>query len=160
MKRTMRDGLMVVVLLVGAGMLVMTLGRGGTAATPPMFRAGLTLEQATSEAAGGDRLVFVYATADWCGPCQAFKRGALSDGQVEAWIEQHAAPVYLDVDERPEEAARLGVRSIPAVFVFDGATLIGRASGVMSASALLEWLEGQREAAHRAGASETASASS
>ena len=159
MKRPMGDGLLVVALLVGAGLIALSLGRGGKAEAPPMFAAGLSLEEAANQAMADDRLVFVFATAEWCGPCQSFKRGALADARVEAWVARHAAPVYLDVDERPAEAARLGVRSIPATFLIDGQDVLGTAVGAMSAEALLEWLNSQRDAA-RGGASTAAAAES
>lgn len=114
---------------------------GRTAPTPPVFKPGLTLAGAVDGARDSQRLVLAVATADWCAPCQGYKRGALVDPRVEEWIRTHAEPVYINVDESPSDAAALGVQSIPATFLIRDGEVIASASGPMSAGALLEWLD-------------------
>lgn len=117
------------------------IGASGTAPVPPMFDLATTLEMAEQQASQQKKLVFAYATAEWCGPCQQFKRGALMDARVERWVREHTIPVYVDVDARPAEASRLGVRSIPAVRLLRGGRLILVADGVVGADELLARLE-------------------
>jgi len=113
------------------------------APVPEVFTASSsTLEQAIDTASQSGKPVFAVATADWCGPCQAYKRGALSDPRVAEWVTANTEPVYINVDESPEAASRLGVRSIPATFMIkpDG-TVVGSHAGGWSAEALLSWLD-------------------
>ncbi len=109
--------------------------------TPSMFNPAVTLEQAQNRAAESDKVVFALATADWCGPCQALKRGALSDQRVVSWAAENAETVYIDVDKRPDDAQRLGVRGIPALYVIRGDAIVAETFGVHSAGDLLDWLE-------------------
>lgn len=116
--------------------------QGGAAKVPGFFATGSTsLDAAVAEAEEEGRLVFALATADWCGPCQVYKKNALSDPRVERWVAANAEPLYLDVDERGEDAARLGVRSIPATFIIKDGVVVDRIVGVASADQLLGWLE-------------------
>lgn len=113
------------------------------APVPEVFEASApTLESAIDAAAESGKPVFAVATADWCGPCQAYKRGALSDERVAGWLRDNTEPVYINVDDSPDAAGRLGVRSIPATFMItpDG-TVIAAHEGGWSAENLLSWLE-------------------
>lgn len=114
---------------------------GRTAPTPPLFERGMTLAAAVEEARRTDRLVFAVATADWCAPCQSYKRNALVDPRVEAWIRDHAESVYIDVDAAPADAQTLGVRGVPSTFLLRDGQIIASASGAISANDLLELLE-------------------
>jgi thiol:disulfide interchange protein len=118
---------------------------GAAAPRPAMFDAGLSLAGAEAIAAQEGRVVMVVATADWCGPCQSLKRGALSDAGVATWVREHAAPVYLDLtapgpDERAA-AGRLGIGPIPAVVLLRDGQEIGRRVGATSPQQLRRWLE-------------------
>ncbi len=116
---------------------------GGAAAKPAMFENGVeTLEEA-KDAAGKDGLVFAYATAVWCPPCQHYKRTTLVDPQVEAWVRENATPVYIDVDHNQRDAEALQARSIPQTTLMtgDGKVLV-REVGALSADELLQALKG------------------
>jgi len=115
---------------------------GRTAPTPPVFDDEVTLASAVDAAAADEgRFVFAVATADWCAPCQGYKRGALTDQRVERWITDNAVPVYINVDKRPDDAAALGVRGIPATFLLKDGQVVASASGAMGAERLLGWLD-------------------
>ncbi len=116
---------------------------GGVAPKPAMFENGVeTLDEAKA-AAGKSGLVFAFATADWCPPCQQFKRNALVDPEVEAWVRENATPVYIDVDENQRDAEALQTRGIPQTTLMtgDGRVLV-REVGAMSAEELLATLKG------------------
>lgn len=114
---------------------------GRAAPTPPVFDEGLTLAAAMERAGATERPVFVLATADWCGPCQALKRGAMQDARVTAWLRENTLPVHLDVtDGVPPEAASLGISQIPAMLLLRNGETAAHAVGVMGADELLGWL--------------------
>lgn len=114
---------------------------GAPAPKPAMFSDALTLEDALERSAETGKPVFVVATADWCGPCQVYKRGALADEAVALLIGERTIPVYLDVDANPEAAEMLGISSIPASFLIRDNEVRARFGGVKSADALTQWIQ-------------------
>ena len=78
--------------------------------------------------------VLVDFWATWCGPCQML-------GPVVAEIAEERASTLkvgkVNVDEAPELAARYGVMSIPAVFLFKGGQVVAQSVGYMSKADLL-----------------------
>lgn len=136
----------IAVVVVGLGALYLRANTGpgahsGAAPLPAMFDgAPATLDDAKAKAGEGG-LVFAFATADWCAPCQHFKRTTLVDPAVEAWVRAHATPVYVDVDQNPQDTTTLGVRGIPhtALLRADG-TVVRTFVGVVPAEELLRSL--------------------
>jgi thioredoxin 1 len=72
--------------------------------------------------------VFVQAHATWCGPCKA----------ISPFFEKHAdqyqipdkyAFVKFDTDEVPDLAQELGIRSIPAFFMFENGDKVENLAG-------------------------------
>jgi thioredoxin-like negative regulator of GroEL len=120
-----------------------------TAPVPAMFAEGLTLAQAVDRSAEKDGVVLAVVTADWCGPCQKYKKSGLSDERVARWIAEHGEPVYLNSELDKDAVASLGVQSFPTtLFIHDGRTL-GAISGAMSGDTLLTFLDrGLYEAQH------------
>lgn len=116
-------------------------GGGGVAPMPSVFDPSVTLASATAAAKGSDKPVLVFATADWCGPCQVFKRGALADERVATWIREHTWPVYLDIDKSKNDAAALGVRAIPCLILLKGESIVDMIDGAHEADVVLEWLK-------------------
>jgi len=127
-------------------LLLMMQFSGGSAEKPQAFAEGLTLEQASSRADESGKPVLVFVTADWCGPCQAFKRSTLADDRVTEAIRDRTEPVYLDItsaEANPEAAAaaqRMGVRGIPALVLLRDGEVISR-QGPVSAADMINWLE-------------------
>lgn len=115
------------------------------APVPPAFDKMQTLDVALARAETSGKPVLAFATADWCGPCQSFKRGALADESVSAFINENVEPAYVDLtnsdDPDAAEAARLlGVQSIPALVLIVDDQEVARLEGGTGASRLMDWL--------------------
>lgn len=135
-----RDTLVLFVIVAVLAGLMIVRGAGRTAEVPSVFSDDLTLDQARAVSAESGRPVLAVATADWCGPCQALKRGALSDPDVAAYLRANTVPVYLE--EGPDLAAirSLGVRAYPTTLLIDGDTVLGMIEGNADAGTYLEMI--------------------
>lgn len=133
----------VFLLIIVASVIVIMNVRGNSAPaqTPSVFAQNMSFTDAASKSAVSNKPVLVYATASWCGPCQAFKRGALSDPKVESTILDRTLPVYLDIDENPEVAGMLGVNSVPRMILIQGDQIVAARVGVMSAAQTIAFIE-------------------
>jgi len=118
--------LLVLVLAMVATIAVLRYFAGGVAPVPGVFTpmmseqsAPATLQAAMTQAAASGKPVLVFATADWCQPCQHMKRTTLADENVASLINERTIPYYLDVEASPAEARQLGVQGIPAFYIID-----------------------------------------
>ncbi|MHC4976465.1 MAG: thioredoxin family protein [Planctomycetota bacterium] len=118
---------------------------GRTAPTPDIFAASVSLDEAIELSAREGKPVFAVATADWCSGCQVYKRGALANSDVEAWLRENAIPVYINIDSDPTSALALGVNGIPATFVIDEGEIRAHLEGAYGAEELLDVLERSRK---------------
>ena len=82
--------------------------------------------------------VVVDFWAPWCGPCR----------QIGPDLEALAAEygdrlkvVKVNVDENSEAAASLGVRGIPALFLFKDGEVVSNKVGAAPKAALQSWIE-------------------
>lgn len=130
---------LVVLLLVGAVLAARGLGGGGSG-TPPAFDNGLTLEAGEARSAAMGQPVLALASAEWCGPCRVFKRGALADDELNRLVAERTVPVYLDVDKDRPGAGRLGVSAIPALVLIREGRVIARLEGARPAGEVRQWL--------------------
>jgi len=138
MARTTRPVLIAAVLVAVLGAILWAQRR--TAPLPPVFSDRLTMRQAASRSAESGKPVLVFATADWCGPCQQFKRTTLVDQRVEAEIREHFIPVYLNVDMEQDAAAVLSIHSIPASVILRDGSNVARLEGAVPGEQYLAWL--------------------
>ncbi|MDO4253567.1 MAG: thioredoxin [Kocuria sp.] len=69
------------------------------------------------EVLNSDKPVIVDFWAEWCGPCR------MVSPVLDAISDEHAdrvKVVKINVDDNQEIAAKYGITSIPAVYLFDG----------------------------------------
>lgn len=109
----------------------------GPAETPQIFAANLTIEQATLQSETTGKPMLVLVTADWCPPCQALKRGALTDTKVTEWVNENMIPVFLEDGANPDQIRMLPVNSFPTTLVIKDGQILGQFSGNKSASKFL-----------------------
>ena len=64
----------------------------------------------------------------------AFEKAAVLEPQIRL--------LKLNADEAPNVTARLGVRGIPAMYLFRGGSILAQTTGAMSADAIERWVRG------------------
>ena len=81
--------------------------------------------------------VVVDFWAEWCGPCRQIGP-ALEELSNE--LEGKVKFVKVNVDENPEFAGQLGVRGIPALFMFKDGEVVSNKIGAAPKAALQSWI--------------------
>ena len=91
-----------------------------------------------AEVKNSDIPVGVDFWAEWCGPCK----------QIGPALEELAAEMAgkvkiakVDVDQNPNSAAAMGVRGIPALFIFKNGEIVSNRAGAAPKAALQSWIE-------------------
>ena len=83
-------------------------------------------------------LVVVDFWAEWCGPCRQLI--PILD-EISKEMGDKVKICKVNVDESPDKAADLGIRSIPSVFLFKDGKQIDVKVGLNSKSTLVSWIE-------------------
>ncbi len=91
-----------------------------------------------SEVRKSDVPVVVDFWAEWCGPCRQIGP-ALEE--LSAQYEGRVKIVKVNVDENPQLPAMMGVRGIPALFLFKNGEVFSNKVGAAPKAALQNWIE-------------------
>lgn len=103
-----------------------------------MATVAVTDETFDAEVRQSDVPVVVDFWAEWCGPCKMIGP-ALEELSAEYGDKIKVAKV--DVDVNPNAAASLGVRGIPALFIFKGGEVVSNRAGAAPKAALQSWID-------------------
>lgn len=91
-----------------------------------------------AEVKSSDLPVVVDFWAEWCGPCKQIGP-ALEELSDE--LEGQVKIVKVNVDDNPNSPAQMGVRGIPALFLFKDGQVVSNKTGAAPKAALKGWIE-------------------
>lgn len=82
----------------------------------------ISFEEALKEAKAGNKLIFMDAYAEWCGPCVHMASNIFPDEELGKFYNAQFINLKIDMEkgEGPALAAKYQVRAYPTLFFIDG----------------------------------------
>ena len=103
-----------------------------------MATIAVTDDTFDAEVRQSDVPVVVDFWAEWCGPCKMI--GPALEELSEEYGD-NVKIVKVNVDENPNSPAQLGVRGIPALFLFKSGEIVSNKTGAAPKAALKGWID-------------------
>ena len=103
-----------------------------------MSTMAVTDDQFDSEVRDSSIPVVVDFWAEWCGPCKQI--GPVLE-ELSDELEGRVKVVKVDIDQNPNSPASLGVRGIPALFLFKDGQVVSNLTGARPKAAIADWIE-------------------
>ena len=103
-----------------------------------MATVAVTDDTFETEVVNSDVPVVVDFWAEWCGPCKQIGPA------LEELSDEYAGKIKIakvNVDENPSMPAQLGVRGIPALFLFKEGQVVSNKTGAAPKAALKGWID-------------------
>ena len=102
-----------------------------------MATKAVTDDTFDAEVKNADLPVVVDFWAEWCGPC---KQIGPALEELSSEYEGRVKIVKVNVDENPNAPAQMGVRGIPALFLFKDGQVVSNKIGAAPKAALDSWI--------------------
>ncbi len=103
-----------------------------------MATVAVTDDTFDTEVRNADVPVVVDFWAEWCGPCK------MIGPALEELAEEYGGKIKIakvNVDENPSSPGQLGVRGIPALFLFKDGEVVSNKIGAAPKAALKSWID-------------------
>lgn len=127
-----------------AGSVAMSTARGDDESPKKTVFFDGDYDAAKASAAEDERVLVLYFTATWCGPCRQMERTTWVDERVVELLTTKGLVFKIDVDDERALSRKYGVRAMPTMIAVRDGEVFDRVVGGRSADQMIEWFEGVR----------------